>query len=101
MNELCGFIQRASASGLITKWLKSSRPNYGTDIKSQSIIYLKLEYFYGAALVGFTVHAAVFLTFLIEKYIHKKANTLNASRFWKYAEMAIDSHRYLLLEDLK
>lgn len=97
IDELNNFIRSATEGGLISIWLKSYLFQYKYEHEMGTFKPLKLSHWYAILLIyGFiwmlTISAAI-----AEQIIYRKARKPNASRFWLYAEMAIDAERHFWL----
>lgn len=97
-NELNRFIQRASAAGLIDKWHTDVKTPTYSRRKGKSYRQIKLQNFYGVYIIWFTLQLLVLVTFLLERFIHKKMKAHQPSRVWILAQMYIDPERHFLLE---
>lgn len=98
--ELNRFIQGASESGCIEKWLKSYRL-----VEQKQPIYqyatTTVEHFLYIIAFLFWIVLFAFSVIVIERYVHAKVRTPDTFAFWRYFEMlVIDSDRHFLLDDL-
>lgn len=97
LKELDHFIEMATESGLIMKWLKGCR---FTSIYEKKPLYeyaeVKLELFICFILIVICLLLfSCFIAFL-EKTAHNQIHVANVKLIWRYIEMAINPHRYFM-----
>lgn len=91
------FIEMASESGLIEKWRKKT----GISTKKMEIIQnnIKSNNFHGIFIAFTVLSTSIVLIFILERFVHKKAQASNPSTFWLYLDMHISADRFFWLEN--
>lgn len=98
LKELNGFIGMASESGLINKWRSTGPTKTYVTEKEQAYNNVKIKNLFGIFVIFLLLQALIVLTITLERFVHKKVNGRNPSRFWIYADMIISPDRLFLLE---
>ncbi|XP_031639661.1 uncharacterized protein LOC116351666 [Contarinia nasturtii] len=97
LNDLNDFLQRASESGLIDKWLKAYRLVREEKSKVEYVT-VKAEILLVALVIYSCMNLMAFLIIFVERKTFQKARSANAAPFWRYLEIVIDPYRYLFLQ---
>lgn len=99
--EMNRFIELASESGLLQKWLKGNI--FGCRVEGDQqfqYIEITIENYFVLALVGLGILVLSCIVLGLERIVYKKAREHDAARLWRYIEMMIDPNRYFFLYDL-
>lgn len=96
--KLNEFIRTASATGLIKKWHDETQIQYQFKNQKPDNNQLILRDTLSVGILGFLCFILIFICFLFETFVHKRAKKTNPSLFWLLAEMFIDGDRQFLLE---
>lgn len=99
LNELNGFIQMASSSGIIEKWHSNDQTRIHLKHKEKMFKQLKMINFIGLYCVWWILLILTFFTVIWERLVYEKVSSSNKSKFWIILEMAIDSVRHFWLEN--
>lgn len=100
MGKLNRFLEMASESGLIVKWLKGF--NFDASEKEPQYEYavVEMESFLMIVVTTTCLHILAFLFIYLERKTFKKIRSDTVSRSWQFVHKIINSDRYHLKENL-
>lgn len=101
IKELNEFIHLATEGGLITKWLNCMNTRISLTHGNDAVHQVTMEQVLGLIVICLSMLSLATCLFFFEKIVQERAQALNASRGWIFAQMIIDPNRYFLNYDLR
>lgn len=95
------FLKFAVEGGLIVKWQKGDQAQYKYVREKSTFSPLQIEYLFGFFVIYGSVWVLALFAAIAEKIVFWRARKPNPSKFWTYAEMAIDAERHFLLQHIE
>lgn len=100
MMKLNRFLEMASESGLIVKWLKG----FNFDVSEKQPLYeyvvVELETFLVLVVITACFHILAFLVVILERRAYMKIHTKTDTPTWRIIDKTINPNRYYLMENL-